>query len=133
MNLGATIRQLRKRKGWTQDELAHQAGTTAANISRIEADKYRPGTELLGSLAFVLGVRVYELVALAEGMTSPSLIPGGFDPDEEVIVGYFRRMPPEERELFKAIGAALCKVRRTKTQAGTSPAVSAELLFKKVE
>lgn len=119
MNLGATIKQLRKRRGWTQAELAHQAGTTAANISRIEADKYRPGTELLGSLAYVLEVKVYELVALAEGLTPSSLIPGGFDPDEEAVIACFRKMPAEERELFKALGASLCKVRRTKVQAGT--------------
>lgn len=119
MNLGATIRQLRKRKGWTQDELAHRAGTTAANISRIEADKYRPGTELLGSLAYVLGVKVYELVALAEGLTPAALIPGGFAPDEDVIIGYFRKMPADEQELFKAIGASFSKVRRTKPQADT--------------
>ena len=114
MNLGATIRQLRKRRGWTQDQLAHQAGTTAANISRIEAEKYRPGPELLGSLAYVLEVKVYELVALAEGLTPSSLIQGGLDPDEAIVIGCFRKMAPRERELFKAIGASLCKVRRTK-------------------
>lgn len=117
MSLGPIIRQLRKRKGWTQDALAHQAGTAAANISRIEAGKFRPGAELLGSIAYVLGVKVYELVALSEGLTPPSLSPG-FDPDEEVVIGYFRKMPIEERELFKALGASLCKVRRTKVQAG---------------
>lgn len=132
MNLGATIRQLRKRKGWTQDELAHQAGTTAANISRIEADKHRPGAELLGSIAYVLGIKVYEVVAMAEGLAQPALSPG-FDPDEDIIIGHFRKMPVEERGLFKAIGAALCKVRRTKPQADMSPAASAELLFKEVE
>jgi transcriptional regulator with XRE-family HTH domain len=114
MNLGGAIKQLRKRKGLTQEELAHQAGTTAASISRIEADKYRPGAELLGSLAFVLDVRVYELMALAEGLTPTALISGGFKPDEELVVGYFRKMPERERALYKAIGASLSKVRRTK-------------------
>ncbi|MDP2751082.1 MAG: helix-turn-helix transcriptional regulator [Rhodocyclaceae bacterium] len=115
MNLGATIRQLRKRKDWTQDELAHQAGTTAANISRIEAEKHRPSAELLSSIAYVLGVKVYEMVAMAEGLTQTALTQE-FDPDEEVVVGYFRKMPKEERELFKAIGASFCKVRRAKPQ-----------------
>ena len=111
MNLGPIIRQLRERKGWTQDELAHQSGTTAANISRIEAGRHRPGAELLGSIAYVLEVKVYELMALAEGLTPPALS-AGFDPDEELLIGYFRKMPAEERELFKAIGASLCRVRR---------------------
>lgn len=111
MNLGPIIKQLRERKGWTQDELAHRSGTTAANISRIEAGHHRPGAELLGSIAYVLEVKVYELMALAEGLTPPTLT-AGFDPDEEVLIGYFRKMPPEERELYKAIGASLCRVRR---------------------
>ena len=111
MNLGPIIKQLRERKGWTQDELAHQSGTTAANISRIEASRHRPGAELLGSIAYVLEVKVYELMALAEGLTPPALT-AGFDPDEEILIGYFRKMPPEERELFKSIGASLCRVRR---------------------
>lgn len=114
MNLGATIKQLRKRKGLTQEDLAHQAGTTAASISRIEADKYRPGAELLGSLAFVLEVKVYELMALAEGLTPAGLVSGGFKPDEEAVIGYYRKMPEKERALYRAIGASLSKVRRTK-------------------
>jgi len=113
MKLGPVIRQLRQRKGWTQDELAHQAGTTAASVSRIEAGKYRPGPELLGSLAFVLDVKVYELIALSEGVSPPAL-KQGFDPDEETIIRYYRKMAPDERELFKALGASLCKVRRAK-------------------
>ena len=120
MNLGPIIKQLRKRKGWTQDELAHQAGTAAANISRIEAGKYHPRTELLGSIAYVLGVKVYELVALTEGLAPAALLPERFDPDEEVVIGYFRKMSAEERELFKAIAASFCKVRRAKPQTGTS-------------
>jgi len=113
MNLGTAIKKLRKRRGLTQDELAHQAGTTAASVSRIEANKYRPGAELLGSLAFVLEVKVYELVALAEGLTPSSLTTGGFNPDEEVLIGYYRKMRTEDQALFKALGASLCKVRRT--------------------
>lgn len=126
MKLGIAIRQLRKRRGLTQDELAHQAGTTAANISRIEADKYRPGAELLGSLAFVLGVKVYELMALAEGMVSPDVSSGGLDPDEETLLSCFRKMPSEEQVLFKALGASLCRIRREKPRRTTLHASTPE-------
>lgn len=37
----------------------------------------------------------------------------------EVIIGYFRKMPVDERELFKAIGASFSKLRRTKSLADT--------------
>lgn len=120
MNLGPVIKQLRERKAWTQDELAHRAGTTAANISRIEAGKHRPSAELLGSVAYVLGHKVYELVALGEGLSPPAMKPK-FDLDEELVVGFFRKMSAEERELFKSIGAAFTKVRRSRPSSTKKP------------
>jgi transcriptional regulator with XRE-family HTH domain len=110
MNLGMVIRQLRERREWTQDRLAWQAGTTAANISRIESGKHNPSAELLGSIAYVLEVRVYELVAMAEGFQPPELV-AGFDADEEAIVRQFRRMGAEERKVFKAVADTFVKVR----------------------
>ncbi|MDR1164080.1 MAG: helix-turn-helix domain-containing protein [Candidatus Accumulibacter sp.] len=111
MNVGLIIRQLRERQEWTQDELAHRSGTTSANISRIENGKHNPGTELLGSIAYVLGVRVYELVAMAEGFQPPTLA-ADFDADEEIIVRQFRKMADEEKELFKAIALSFAKIRQ---------------------
>jgi transcriptional regulator with XRE-family HTH domain len=110
MNLGSIIRQLRERREWTQEGLAWRAGTTAANISRIESGKYNPGAELLGSIAYVFDIHVYELVAMAEGFQPPELA-AGFDADEETLVRQFRRMGTEEKELFKAIAATFVKVR----------------------
>jgi transcriptional regulator with XRE-family HTH domain len=110
MNLGLIIKQLRERREWTQDDLARRAGTTAANISRVESGKHNPGAELLGSIAYVLSVRVYELIAMAEGFQPPDLV-AGFDVDEEAIIRQFRRMATEEKELFKAIAATFVKAR----------------------
>jgi transcriptional regulator with XRE-family HTH domain len=110
MNLGLIIKQLRERHEWTQDDLARRAGTTAANVSRIESGKHNPSAELLGSIAYVLGVRVYELMAMAEGFQPPELT-ASFDADEEALVRQFRRMEPEEKELFKAVAATFVKVR----------------------
>jgi transcriptional regulator with XRE-family HTH domain len=109
MNLGLVIKRLRERHQWTQDELAQRAGTTAANISRIENGKHNPGAELLGSVAYVFGVRVYELMALAEGLQPPALSMA-FDDDEEVIVTQFRRMAAVEKELFKAIADSFSRL-----------------------
>ena len=58
----------------------------------------------------MLDVRVYELMAMAEGLQPPNLVVD-FDADEEIIVRQFRRMAIEERELFKAIAIALAKIR----------------------
>lgn len=113
MNLGKVIRQLRERRGWGQDELAFRAGTTASNISRIENDKHEPRADLLGSIAYVFELKVYELAALAEGVQigEPS---GTYSADEEALLACYRKMHPEERALIQAIGESFCRVRRAR-------------------
>ena len=114
MNLGKIIRHLREQREWSQDELAFRVNTSAANISRIETGKHWPGTQLLGDLAGVMGLKVYQLVALAEGVQLK--VKGGkYDHDEEIVLKHFRAMPKEQRELFKAIGATFSKVRNRVT------------------
>lgn len=103
MELGKTIKRLREQRGLSQDELAFRAGTSAANISRIENGKHGAGEDLLASLAKEFGLKIYQLVALAEGVETPN-IPKLSNPDEEAILTVFRGMTDKQRELFKAIG-----------------------------
>lgn len=37
--LGANVRQAREARGWSQEELAHQAGLASVQVSRIERGK----------------------------------------------------------------------------------------------
>ena len=110
MNLGKIIRHLREHQGWSQDELAFRVNTSAANISRIETGKHWPGTKLLGDLASTLGLKVYQLIAMAEGIQLRAK-GGKYDHDEEILLKHFRAMPKEQRELFQSIGATFVKVR----------------------
>lgn len=113
MNLGRVIRQLREKQDWTQDELAIKVGTTAANLSRIENDKHSPSADLLGSIAYVLGLKVYELIALTEGVQIQA--PAGFySAEEEALLACFRKMPKEEQALFSRIADSFCRVRRAR-------------------
>ena len=113
MNLGKVIRELRQKKGWSQDELAFKIGTTPANLSRIENDKHGPGSDLLSSIAFVFGLKVYELIALTEGV-QVGQVSGVYSADEDALLRCFRKMHWEERSLFQAIGESFCRVRRTR-------------------
>jgi transcriptional regulator with XRE-family HTH domain len=113
MNLGKVIRELRKKKGWSQDELAFKIGTAAANLSRIESDKHGPSSDLLSSIAFVFGLKVYELIALTEGVQIGQ-VAGTYSTDEEALLRCFRKMHQEERALFQAIGESFCRVRRSR-------------------
>jgi transcriptional regulator with XRE-family HTH domain len=113
MNLGKVIRELREKEGWSQDELAFKVGTTAANLSRIENDRHGPGSDLLSSIAFIFGLKVYELIALTEGVQLGQA-PATYSADEEALLRFFRKMHREERALFQAIGESFCRVRRVK-------------------
>jgi transcriptional regulator with XRE-family HTH domain len=72
MNLGKAIKELRKNKNMSQDELAAAAGITQAALSQIERGK-RPGTGTLtklskalkvpASLIYVLGIEKEEVAA----------------------------------------------------------------------
>lgn len=104
MEMGKVIKRLREERGWSQDELAFRTGTSAANISRIENGKHGAGQELLEALAREFDYKVYQLVALAEGVETP-IIPINSNPDEEALLSDYRAMKDEQRILFRAVGS----------------------------
>lgn len=63
MTTGELIRQLRKARGWTQEELAHRCGYSGKSvICKVEAAE-RPGnTEKIKKIADALGVSPSSLV-----------------------------------------------------------------------
>lgn len=64
--LGAAIRQLRDKRGVTQEDLAHDAGVTTGTLSLIERGKSNPAWGTVKSIAAALDVRVAEVAKLAE-------------------------------------------------------------------
>lgn len=61
VRLGAAIKELRKRQGLKQIELATAAGMTESQVSDIERGKNNPGWLLLMRLVDGLGVAVSDL------------------------------------------------------------------------
>lgn len=110
MSFGQVIKKLREERGWSQEELAHRVGISTANISRIETGKHGASETLKVLLAREFGYKVYQLIALAEGVRSPE-IPPLRDQDEETLLDYFRSMDKEQRSLFKAVGAEFVRSR----------------------
>lgn len=109
MELGKVIKKLREARGWSQDELAFRTGTSAANISRIENGKHGAGEELLEALSREFDYKVYQLVALAEGVEAP-IIPVNSNPDAESLLFDYNLMTVEQRILFRAIGSEFVRV-----------------------
>lgn len=56
--LGARVRELRTRRGVTQQQIADRADVTRVSVARIEAGRQLPRYETLVSLAGALGVSV---------------------------------------------------------------------------
>lgn len=108
MKIGEVIKEARLKKGLTQSALGDLAGTTAANISRIESGKHGAGTDLLNSIAFVLGFKVHQLVALAEGFDLPDS-PNRFSLKEIELINAYRSMSQEQQSLFDDIAKGFIK------------------------
>jgi putative transcriptional regulator len=61
------IKELRKKKGLRQEDLAEQLSVTRQTIIAVENDKYNPTLELAMKMARLLETTVEELFELAEG------------------------------------------------------------------
>jgi transcriptional regulator with XRE-family HTH domain len=108
MNIGGTIKALRERQKWSQEELGFRVNTSTTNISRIEAGKYRPGEAVLQALATEFGIKVSELYAMAEG--APAHLAAHLpDKAEELLLQSFRAMSDERRLLLLQVGAQLAQ------------------------
>jgi transcriptional regulator with XRE-family HTH domain len=66
--LGRAIRELRKKKGATQEDLAKDAGLSRNMLSQIERGEGNPSWVTLRGIAAALGVPVSELAKAAEQM-----------------------------------------------------------------
>jgi len=62
MDIGAAVRKLRYNKGISQESLAFSSDISKAYMYKIEARKSSPTIKILGKIAFVLEVKVSEII-----------------------------------------------------------------------
>lgn len=60
-NLGEKIRQIRKAKGLTQEQLAEKIGIDNKHLSRIEKGRHMPTYKILKNLSSVLEFDIFEI------------------------------------------------------------------------
>jgi transcriptional regulator with XRE-family HTH domain len=65
--LGKAVRQLREKKGLTQEAVAHDAGITTATLGVIERGLSNPTWATLKGIADALGVSMVDISRLEEG------------------------------------------------------------------
>ncbi len=57
----ARLRTLRRRRGWTQAQLAHAAGVGVATIARLEAGEAEARPSTMSRIVQALGVRITDV------------------------------------------------------------------------
>nr|WP_255534542.1 helix-turn-helix transcriptional regulator [Chryseolinea lacunae] len=62
--IGKRVIQLRKKKGWTQSELARECFKDRQSIERVESGKTNPTAYTLYEVASALGISLAELVKI---------------------------------------------------------------------
>jgi len=73
MTAGEKIRQLRKQKNWTQDELGTKVHIDGRHICRYENNRLIPGRKVIKRFAEVFGISVEELLG-GNGETAPEYL-----------------------------------------------------------
>jgi transcriptional regulator with XRE-family HTH domain len=64
--LGKVIRELREKKGLTQEAVAHMAGVHPTWVSRLESGMLNPSWGMVARVAKALGVQISDLARAAE-------------------------------------------------------------------
>jgi transcriptional regulator with XRE-family HTH domain len=60
LSLGERVKEIRKQKGLTQDQVAEAAGIDPKSLSRIECNRFNPAIDTLHALAVALDVDIRE-------------------------------------------------------------------------
>lgn len=74
MEIGKVIRQIRKARGMTLEEVAGKIDADTGNLSRVERGLQNHTPEMIDKLAKVFGVKVSEMYAISEG-ADPAVMP----------------------------------------------------------
>lgn len=73
-NIGSKIKQLRTKKGLTQEGLSTRSGITKSYISLLEAGKKIPAISTLSKIASALGIRIVELLDADENYSEVAVM-----------------------------------------------------------
>ena len=99
--LGGRVKELRKKRGMKQVELAKVSGITQATICRIETGEvHQPRPEVLLKIARALGVPVDYLLDEAKSLTPDDIV--GSDTRAKAIFRGYEKLSEEGRKALQA-------------------------------
>src|ERR1700732_4591417 len=94
--IGVRIRDVRRERGWTQDQLANAVGVSRSAVAQWETGRAGQVTTNLTRVASTLGVGV-EYLMHGRDKFAPGRISSG---DELAILRLYRNCSPEDRQLL---------------------------------
>lgn len=74
MTFGENVASARKKKGFSQDELAKKVGTIAVTIGRYERNEIKPSIDIATKIADALDVSLDYLVGNTDAVLEKSLV-----------------------------------------------------------
>ena len=74
MSVNNKIKELRKKKGWSQTELAQKMNMKNSNLSRYESGKITPSLPVLERFANVFGVSADYLLSENDNLEEPAFV-----------------------------------------------------------
>ena len=116
MKIGRHIRECRLAAGSTLEELAHQAGLDASNLSRIERDLQEPSVGCAWRIAAALHIPLSALFGdtRANGIAEPQ--PCGADRQTDALLKAYFRLSEPNRVLALGIVKLLDRSQREITE-----------------
>ena len=103
--IGDKIRQIRKSKGWKQEDLAERSGYSRSSIINWETGKRAPRADDIERLALILGVSTFELISDTKILQDKnisnevSLLPPGLGTGRATGVAYWGGVLDSARKL----------------------------------
>lgn len=98
MSLGSRIREYRRKRGFTQSQIAAKLNMTEANFSSYERDKSIPPSEKLSLISSLLDVSTDYLLGKTDDPTPPKFFIFDFKNEDDVKVEH-RELTAEETKL----------------------------------
>lgn len=105
--LGQKISNLRKQRGWTQQELAEKISVHSNHITRLERDKMKPSSGTLTQLVEVFSISPEELID-----TQPSFQDLSQDPQLLKTFQMVQELDPEDQSMVVRFVQALFAKKR---------------------
>lgn len=103
--MGAILRELRERQGWSLSYVAEICETSIANLSKIELGRAREYTlDLLVKVANAYGLRAYELMARVEAV---NVLPETMSEKESALLLAYRSLGQGQQEMLMSVARTL--------------------------